>query len=153
MSARQLNRLAKAKGLDPLLGGGLNEESEESDGCADSEDEGELSRGGVVSASAFGEYSSESSSSEEEDGSDSDNSSDSGGEAGDSTPIPSKLPAPEEGGRKQTAPDIEDDDDEYLDNIISELARKAAAAEAGEGGPTDNRKLGTSSPLALLLRC
>ncbi|CAN0553759.1 unnamed protein product, partial [Ectocarpus sp. 12 AP-2014] len=151
MSARQLNRLAKAKGLDPLLGGGLNEESEESDGCAE-EEGGDLSRGGVVSASAFGEYSSESSSSEE-DGSDSDNSSDSGGEAGDSTSIPSKLPAPEEGGRKQTAPDVEDDDDEYLDNIISELARKAAVAEAGEGGPTDNRKLGTSSPLALLLRC
>lgn len=54
MSARQLNRLAKAKGLDPLLGGGLNEESEESDGRSDSDSEeegGEFSRGGVVSAS------------------------------------------------------------------------------------------------------
>ncbi|CAN0533009.1 unnamed protein product, partial [Ectocarpus sp. 8 AP-2014] len=69
------------------------------------------------------------------------------------TPIPTKLPAPEEGGRKQTAPGVEDNDDEYLDSIISELARKAAAAEAGEGSPTDNLKLGASSPLALLLRC
>ncbi len=40
MSARQLNRLAKAKGLDPLLGGSLDVESDESDEL-DSEEEGE----------------------------------------------------------------------------------------------------------------
>lgn len=52
MSARQLNRLAKAKGLDPLLGGGLNVESEESDGLEDSAEEGsDFGRGAVVSAS------------------------------------------------------------------------------------------------------
>lgn len=53
MSARQLNRLAKAKGLDPLLGGGLNVESEESDGLEDStEEHGEnFGRGAVVSVS------------------------------------------------------------------------------------------------------
>lgn len=53
MSARQLNRLAKAKGLDPLLGGGLNEESdEESDGLEDSAEQGDdFGRGAVVSAS------------------------------------------------------------------------------------------------------
>ncbi|CAN0024818.1 unnamed protein product, partial [Ectocarpus fasciculatus] len=107
---------------------------------------------------AFGEYSSSesssSSSSEEEDGSDSDNSSDSGREAVDSTPVPTKLPTPEEGGRKRTAPGVEgDDDDEYLDSIISELARKAAATQAAEGSSADNLKLGASSPLALLLRC
>lgn len=52
MSARQLNRLAKAKGLDPLLGGGLNVASEESEGPEESsEDEDEhYARGGVVSA-------------------------------------------------------------------------------------------------------
>lgn len=49
MSARQLNRLAKAKGgLDPLLGGALNEESDESDGLGESEEEvGTFSRAGV----------------------------------------------------------------------------------------------------------
>lgn len=55
MSARQLNRLAKAKGgLDPLLGGAFNEESDESDGLGDSEEESAtFSRGGVsVLASA-----------------------------------------------------------------------------------------------------
>lgn len=52
MSARQLNRLAKAKGLDPLLGGGLNVESDESDVLEDSEEEGgNFARGAVVSAS------------------------------------------------------------------------------------------------------
>lgn len=52
MSARQLNRLAKAKGLDPLLGGGLNVESEESDGLEDSADEGDkFGRAAVISAS------------------------------------------------------------------------------------------------------
>ncbi|CAM9226574.1 unnamed protein product [Pylaiella littoralis] len=81
MSARQLNRLAKAKGLDPLLGGGLNVESEESDGLEDSADEGDkFGRAAVISASAFGEDSDESSSSssssEEEDGSDRDSDSD-----------------------------------------------------------------------------
>lgn len=39
MSARQLNRLAKAKGIDPLLGGALNAEAEGSDESQESEDE------------------------------------------------------------------------------------------------------------------
>lgn len=39
MSARQLNRLAKAKGLDPLLGGALNAESQESEESDESEGE------------------------------------------------------------------------------------------------------------------
>lgn len=39
MSARQLSRLAKAKGLDPLLGGGLNAELENSDEESDLEEE------------------------------------------------------------------------------------------------------------------
>lgn len=39
MSARQLNRLAKAKGLDPLLGGALNAEFERSEEDEESEDE------------------------------------------------------------------------------------------------------------------
>lgn len=51
MSARQLNRLAKAKGLDHLLGGALNEESDEPEGTDDSEEDEPFSRGGVVSAS------------------------------------------------------------------------------------------------------
>lgn len=106
---------------------------------------------------AFGEYSESSSSSsgsEEEDGSDSDNSSDSsGGEAGDSTSVPLQPPAPEEGGSKRTGPGVGDDDDKYLDSIISELARTAAVTQAAEGSSTDNLKLGASSPLALLLRC
>eukprot|EP00903_Cladosiphon_okamuranus_P006771 g6603.t1 len=78
MSARQLNRLAKAKGLDPLLGGSLNVGSDESDAPDDSEDEGgQFASGVIVSASAFGEDSDESSSnSEEEDGSDNDSDDD-----------------------------------------------------------------------------
>lgn len=51
MSARQLNRLAKAKGLDHLLGGTLNEELDASEGTNDSEEDEPFSRGGVVSAS------------------------------------------------------------------------------------------------------
>lgn len=56
MSARQLSRLARAKGLDPLLGGVVNVESEESGGSDDSEEEDErflqdTRRAGVVSAS------------------------------------------------------------------------------------------------------
>lgn len=54
MSARQLNRLAKAKGIDPFLGGGLNAESdEESEGADDSleEEQEHPYRAGVVSAS------------------------------------------------------------------------------------------------------
>ena len=51
MSARQLNRLAKAKGIDHLLGGALNEESDASEGTDDSEEEEHFSRGGVISAS------------------------------------------------------------------------------------------------------
>lgn len=51
MSARQLNRLAKAKGLDPLLGGNLNVDSDESDVLEDSEEEGNFATGAVVSAS------------------------------------------------------------------------------------------------------
>lgn len=52
MSARQLNRLAKAKGLDPLLGGSLNVDSDESDAPEDSdEDGGQFASGMVVSAS------------------------------------------------------------------------------------------------------
>lgn len=52
MSARQLNRLAKAKGLDPLLGGSLNVDSDESDAPEDSEEEGaKIASGMVVSAS------------------------------------------------------------------------------------------------------
>lgn len=52
MSARQLNRLTKARGLDPLLGGSLNVDSEESDVPEDSEEEGgNFASGVVVSAS------------------------------------------------------------------------------------------------------
>ena len=51
MSARQLNRLAKAKGLEHLLGGALNEESDASESTEDSEEEKPFSRGGVISAS------------------------------------------------------------------------------------------------------
>lgn len=51
MSARQLNRLAKAKGsLDPLLSVGFNSESDDSDEQEDSEEEEtNFSRGGAVS--------------------------------------------------------------------------------------------------------
>lgn len=53
MSARQLSRLAKAKGLDPLLGGSLNVDSDESDVLEDpEEDGGNFASGVVVSASA-----------------------------------------------------------------------------------------------------
>lgn len=51
MSARQLSRLAKAKGLDPLLSGGLNADTEDSEEPEESEEDGHFSRGGVVSAS------------------------------------------------------------------------------------------------------
>lgn len=43
MSARQLSRLTKAKGLDPLLGGDLNVESEESEGPEEDSEEEESS--------------------------------------------------------------------------------------------------------------
>ncbi|CAM9753416.1 unnamed protein product [Scytosiphon promiscuus] len=80
MSARQLNRLAKAKGgLDPLLGGALNEESDESEELGDSEEEARtFSTGAAVSVLAFGDDSSDesssSSSSEDEGSSDADSS-------------------------------------------------------------------------------
>lgn len=46
------------------------------------------------------------------------------------------------------------DDDEYLDSVISELARNAAAEEAaGVGTGAEDLQTGASSPLALLLRC
>lgn len=54
MSARQLNRLAKAKGLDPLLGGSLNVDSDESDVPEDSEEEGGNFASGVVVSASVG---------------------------------------------------------------------------------------------------
>lgn len=58
MSARQLNRLAKAKGLDPLLGGSLNVDSDESDVLEDSEEEGGNFARGAISASVRGDFTS-----------------------------------------------------------------------------------------------
>lgn len=55
MSARQLNRLAKAKGLDPLLGGSLNVDSDESDVPEDSEEEGGNFASGVVVSASVGD--------------------------------------------------------------------------------------------------
>ena len=54
MSARQRSRLAKAKGLDPLLGGGLNGEPENSDEdevSAEEEEDGYFTRGRPITAS------------------------------------------------------------------------------------------------------
>lgn len=58
---------------------------------------------------------------------------------------PSPAPAPA---------DQQGDDDEYLDSIISELAVKAAEAEAaGTRAGAEDLQTGVCSPLAMLLRC